>query len=191
MSFFARIVLDRGNGIVDGSLWVWGVGSGGCCPLYDGSLFFMLFTCSNTRGNSEASWTLRNQEFGEGWGHNGWKSGSRRSWDNKADAYPRCGLTTPARLTGFPASTSLPSQALSLAAAKTERIWASGPIQTRDRETRPRETDPFLGQHASLGGPIALDLSGSVPNDPSHDLATRTDGGQRETQQHSRTAAAS
>lgn len=49
MSFFSRIVLDRGNGIVGGSLWVW-VGSGGCCALYDGSLFFMLFTCSNTRG---------------------------------------------------------------------------------------------------------------------------------------------
>lgn len=158
-----------------------------------GACFLCCLPVQTHAGNSEASWTLRNQELGEGWGHNGWKSGSRRSWDNKADAYPRCGLTTPARLTGFPASTSLPSQALSLAAAKRERIWASGPIQTRDRETRLRETDPFLGQHASLGGlgSIALDLSGSVPNDPSHDLATRTDGGQRETQQHSRTAAAS
>jgi hypothetical protein len=98
---------------------------------------------------------------------------------NKADAYPRCGLTTPARLTGFPASTLLPSQASSLGAAKTERIRASGPIQTRNRETRPRETAPIFGQHAYLGGLgwIALDLSGSVPNDPSHDWAARTDGG--------------
>jgi hypothetical protein len=87
---------------------------------------------------------------------------------NKADAYPRCGLTTPARLTGFPASTLLLPQALRLAAAKTERVRASGPIQTRDRETRPRETDPIFGQHSYLGGlgSIALDLSGSVPNDP-------------------------
>ena len=95
---------------------------------------------------------------------------------NKADAYPRCGLTTLARLTGFPASTLLLSQALSFGAAKRREFGLR--VLSR-QETERLALEPIFGQHAYLGGlgSIALDLSGSVPNDPSHDLATRTDGG--------------